>query len=148
MKDASTLYRKLLRHHNAGGEWRVEKQRLSWEILDAFAAAAQQAGIPATDDFNRGSNEGVGYFEVNQRKGLRWNATKEALVRASYGTGFRAPSFSELYRPRILGTASSVIKHGPLSFDADLVQQNVPAVAGKLGGREVGQIGHERERDP
>ena len=39
----------------AGGEWRVEKQRLSWEILDAFAAAAQQAGIPATDDFNRGS---------------------------------------------------------------------------------------------
>jgi len=63
----------------AGGEWRVEKQRLSWEILDAFSAAAQQAGIPATADFNRGSNEGVGYFEVNQRKGLRWNATKAFL---------------------------------------------------------------------
>ncbi|MBQ0928925.1 GMC family oxidoreductase N-terminal domain-containing protein [Ideonella sp. 4Y16] len=63
----------------AGGEWRVEKQRLSWEILDAFAAAAQQAGIPATDDFNRGSNEGVGYFEVNQRSGLRWNASKAFL---------------------------------------------------------------------
>ncbi|OGB06151.1 MAG: choline dehydrogenase [Burkholderiales bacterium RIFCSPHIGHO2_12_FULL_69_20] len=63
----------------AGGEWRVERQRLSWEILDAFAAAAQQAGIPATDDFNRGTNEGVGYFEVNQRKGVRWNATKAFL---------------------------------------------------------------------
>ena len=63
----------------SGGEWRVEKQRLSWEILDAFSAAAQEAGIPATDDFNRGSNEGVGYFEVNQRKGLRWNATKAFL---------------------------------------------------------------------
>ena len=63
----------------AGGEWRVERQRLSWEILDAFAAAAQQAGIPATDDFNRGNNEGVGYFEVNQRKGVRWNATKAFL---------------------------------------------------------------------
>ena len=63
----------------AGGEWRVEKQRLSWEILDAFSAAAQQAGIPATDDFNRGSNEGVGYFDVNQRKGVRWNATKAFL---------------------------------------------------------------------
>ena len=63
----------------AGGEWRVEKQRLSWEILDAFAAAAQQAGIPATDDFNRGSNEGVGYFEVNQKRGIRWNATKAFL---------------------------------------------------------------------
>ncbi|WP_310734365.1 GMC family oxidoreductase [Ideonella livida] len=63
----------------AGGEWRVERQRLSWEILDAFAAAAQEAGIPATEDFNRGSNEGVGYFEVNQRRGVRWNASKAFL---------------------------------------------------------------------
>ncbi len=63
----------------AGGEWRVDKQRLRWEILDAFAAAAQEAGIPATDDFNRGNNEGVGYFEVNQRGGVRWNATKAFL---------------------------------------------------------------------
>jgi len=62
-----------------GGEWRVEKQRLRWEILDAFALAARQAGIPANDDFNRGDNEGVGYFEVNQRAGVRWNATKAFL---------------------------------------------------------------------
>ena len=66
-------------HHGAGGEWRVERQRLSWEILDAFAAAAREAGIPATEDFNRGDNEGVGYFEVNQKRGLRWNATKGFL---------------------------------------------------------------------
>ncbi len=63
----------------SGGEWRVERQRLSWEILDAFAAAAQEAGIPATADFNRGDNEGVGYFEVNQRRGIRWTATKGFL---------------------------------------------------------------------
>ena len=63
----------------SGGEWRVEKQRLHWDILDAFAQAAQQAGIPASADFNRGDNEGVGYFEVNQRRGIRWNATKGFL---------------------------------------------------------------------
>jgi choline dehydrogenase len=62
-----------------GGEWRVEKQRLRWDILDAFAQAAQQAGIPASDDFNRGDNEGVGYFEVNQKAGVRWNSTKAFL---------------------------------------------------------------------
>jgi choline dehydrogenase len=65
--------------HGAGHEWRVEQQRLSWEILDAFAAAAREAGIPATDDFNRGSNEGVGYFEVNQKTGVRWNTSKAFL---------------------------------------------------------------------
>ena len=65
--------------HGAGGEWRVEEQRLSWEILDAFREAAAQAGIPNTDDFNRGDNEGCGYFEVNQKRGVRWSAADAFL---------------------------------------------------------------------
>ena len=65
--------------HGAGGEWRVDKQRLRWDVLDAFALAAQQAGIPATTDFNQGDNEGVGYFEVNQKAGWRWNTAKAFL---------------------------------------------------------------------
>ncbi len=68
-----------------GGEWRVDKQRLQWDILDAFAQAATQAGIPATADFNRGNNEGVGYFEVNQKKGFRWNTAKAFLRPQCYG---------------------------------------------------------------
>ncbi|GAD24441.1 GMC family oxidoreductase [Acidovorax sp. MR-S7] len=68
-----------------GGEWRVEKQRLRWDVLDAFAQAAQQAGIPATDDFNGGDNEGVGYFEVNQKAGWRWNTAKAFLRPTCYG---------------------------------------------------------------
>ena len=72
-------YARVLRHHQAGGEWRIEKQRLRWDVLDAFAQAATQAGIPATEDFNRGSNEGVGYFEVNQKAGWRWNTAKAFL---------------------------------------------------------------------
>jgi len=73
------------RWHGHGGEWRVEKQRLRWDVLDAFARAAQQAGIPATDDFNRGTNEGVNYFEVNQKAGWRWNAAKAFLRPTCYG---------------------------------------------------------------
>lgn len=65
--------------HGAGGEWRVEEMRLSWEILDAFREAAAQTGIPKTDDFNRGNNEGCGYFQVNQRSGFRWNTSKGFL---------------------------------------------------------------------
>jgi choline dehydrogenase len=62
-----------------GGEWRVEKQRLRWDVLDAFSLAAQQAGIHATNDFNGGDNEGVGYFEVNQKSGWRWNTSRAFL---------------------------------------------------------------------
>ncbi len=69
--------------HGAGGEWRVEAQRLRWDILERFIEAAEQAGIPRTDDFNRGDNFGVGYFEVNQRRGIRWNTSKAFLRRAA-----------------------------------------------------------------
>ena len=65
--------------HGEGEEWRVENQRLSWKILDAFIEAAKQAGIPKTDDFNRGNNEGCGYFHVNQRRGWRWSTSKGFL---------------------------------------------------------------------
>ncbi len=65
--------------HGADGEWRVEEQRLSWEILAAFREAAAQVGIPKTDDFNRGDNEGCGYFQVNQKRGVRWSAAKAFL---------------------------------------------------------------------
>jgi choline dehydrogenase len=65
--------------HGAGGEWRVEKQRLKWKVLETFAQAAQETGLPATEDFNRGDNTGVGYFDVNQRSGIRWNTSKAFL---------------------------------------------------------------------
>ena len=71
--------------HGTHGEWRVEKQRLRWDVLDAFALAAQQAGIPATEDFNRGDNNGVGYFDVNQKSGWRWNAAKAFLRPTTMG---------------------------------------------------------------
>lgn len=66
-------------YHGVDGEWRVEKQRLSWEILERFAEAATQAGIPNTTDFNTGNNEGVSQFEVNQKLGTRWSAVRGFL---------------------------------------------------------------------
>jgi len=65
--------------HGSGGEWRVEEPRVAWPILDAFRNAAAQVGIPPVDDFNRGSNEGCGYFHVNQKKGLRWSTARAFL---------------------------------------------------------------------
>jgi choline dehydrogenase len=82
---ASAEYFRVLKARKAGGEWRIEKQRLSWCVLDAFAQAAQQAGVPASADFNQGNNEGVGYFEVNQKSGWRWNTAQAFLRPTCYG---------------------------------------------------------------
>jgi choline dehydrogenase len=78
-KKSEDHYRGAGEFHGAGGEWRVEKQRLSWQILDAFRDAAEQVGIPKVEDFNRGDNLGSSYFEVNQKRGIRWNTAKAFL---------------------------------------------------------------------
>ncbi|MFN4275104.1 MAG: GMC family oxidoreductase [Ferrovibrio sp.] len=70
--------------HGAGGEWRVEKARVRWDLIDSIAEAGAQIGIPRVDDFNLGNNEGSGYFQVNQKRGKRWSAA----------TGFLKPILS------------------------------------------------------
>jgi choline dehydrogenase-like flavoprotein len=83
--DVRPFFRKHVDHflgpedHASGGEWRVESPRISWEILDAFRAAAIQYGVPAVTDFNTGDNEGVCYFHVNQKRGRRWSAARGFL---------------------------------------------------------------------
>ena len=66
-------------HHGTGGEIRVERQRLRWEILEAFRLAAEQYGVPMVDDFNRGDNHGSSFFDVTQRAGWRWSAADAFL---------------------------------------------------------------------
>lgn len=70
--------------HGSGGEWRVDKQRLNWKILEAFKTAANQFGIPSVDDFNRGCNRGVSYFDVTQKQGWRLNSSKAFLKPAAH----------------------------------------------------------------
>jgi choline dehydrogenase len=65
--------------HGAGGEWKVSKQRLSWDILHAVQEGAKEFGIMPRADFNDGDNEGTGLFEVNQKDGVRWNTAKGFL---------------------------------------------------------------------
>jgi choline dehydrogenase len=84
--------------HGGTGELHVEKQRLHWPILDAVAKAAVELGIPETDDFNRGDNEGVGYFPVTQRNGVRWNARKAFLDPARKRPNLRIVTGAEVER--------------------------------------------------
>ena len=78
-KKSESYWRGADEFHGDRGEWRVEKQRLHWDVLDRYTRAAQEAGIPFTTDYNRGNNFGIGHFEVNQKKGVRWNASKAML---------------------------------------------------------------------
>jgi len=126
--------------HGAGGEWRVDKQRLRWDILEAFAKAAQQAGIPATDDFNRGDNEGVGYFEVNQKNGWRWNTAK-AFLRP---TCFSRPNFEIWTRAQVCKLVIERQDDGSQRCTGVEVwtgQERIRAFATRDSGKDLGKLG-------
>ena len=137
---ASAEYFRILKARKAGGEWRIEKQRLSWGVLDAFAQAAQQAGVPASHDFNQGNNEGVGYFEVNQKSGWRWN-TAQAFLRP---TCYARPNFELWTQAQVAGLVIETDADGGKRCTGVKVwdgQQLVTATATREVALSAGSIG-------
>jgi choline dehydrogenase-like flavoprotein len=65
--------------YGTDGELLVQPPRVRWDLLDAFRAAAAQAGIKSIADFNTGDNEGCCAFHVNQKRGRRWSAASAFL---------------------------------------------------------------------
>jgi len=140
-KQSEDNYRGAGDAHGAGGEWRVEQQRLSWEILDAFRAAAAEAGIPNTDDFNGGDNEGSGRFEVNQRRGVRWNASKAFLRPAMQRPNLTVVTDALVERVRVEeGRAAGIefTRGGERSFAAARIETVL--AAGAIGSPQLLQL--------
>jgi choline dehydrogenase len=81
--------------HGAGGPWKVSRQKLSWEILEAVQHGAREFGIKPRADFNDGNNEGSGFFEVNQKNGVRWNTAKGFLRPAMKRPNLRVLTHAE-----------------------------------------------------
>ncbi len=87
--------------HGAGGELRVEERRVSWEILDAWREAAAECGIPKIQEFNRGDNFGNAYFQVNQRRGVRWSATRAFLRPVLHRRNLKVMTHAHAHRIRV-----------------------------------------------
>jgi choline dehydrogenase len=127
--------------HGAGGEWRVEHQRLSWEILDAFRDAMDQAGIPKIGDFNRGDNEGAGLFEVNQRRGVRWNTAKAFLRPALKRPNLTVMTQAQVRRLRLEGRRATGVEfsRGNEEVFAEARIETILA-AGAIGSPQILQL--------
>ena len=132
--------------HGVGGEMRVEERRVNWEILDAWRDAAAEFGIPKIKEFNRGDNFGNAYFQMNQRRGVRWNATKAYLRPAE-----NRPNLTVLsnvlvekvelnnsgQRPRATGVKIRRADKSSTIFKAD---QEVLLSAGAIGSPQILQL--------
>ncbi|KVL05734.1 GMC family oxidoreductase [Burkholderia cepacia] len=54
-----------------GGPLWASAIRQRHELVDAFVAASNRLGVRTVDDFNTGDQEGVGYYQLTTRNGLR-----------------------------------------------------------------------------
>ncbi|MGE0624094.1 MAG: GMC family oxidoreductase [Pseudomonadales bacterium] len=135
--------------HGAGGELRVEERRVNWEILNAWRDAAEECGIPRIEEFNRGDNFGNAYFQMNQKRGRRWSATRaflrpvlhrpnltvrthahvERLTLTSTDAGLRATGLEVRYGQGVGGTQTRVA-----------ARREVLLAAGAIGSPQILQL--------
>ncbi len=127
--------------HATGGEWRIEKQRLSWEILDAFRDAAEQAGIPKINDFNRGDNEGCDYFQVNQHNGWRWSTSKGFLKPVKNRPNLKILTHAQVKKIRIEQGRATGLELRQGADDAAIdAKEEIILAAGSIGSPQLLQL--------
>lgn len=128
-------------YHGSGGEWRVEKQRLSWEILDAYRDAAQEAGIDKIEDFNSGNNEGSSYFRVNQKNGWRWNTSKgflrPVMQRANLTVVTQAQAQRVIFDGKRACGVEVNIKGSTVTYQTHHLHGEVILCAGTIGSPQI-----------
>jgi choline dehydrogenase len=132
--------------HGAGGELRVEERRVNWAILDAWREAAQECGIPKIEEFNRGDNFGNAYFQMNQRRGMRWSAVKAFLRPALHRRNLLVMTHAHVQRLRIDtrdGTkrATGVELRSPQAGEGVVeARREVILAAGSIGSPQILQL--------
>jgi choline dehydrogenase len=98
--------------YGAGGEVRVENPRVRWEIIDAFRDAAEECGIPKVGCFNRGDNFGSAYFQMNQRRGRRWSATRAFLRPVLHRPNLKVATGAHVLKIRTAGRTAEGVEFG------------------------------------
>ena len=132
--------------HGAGGELRVEERRVSWEILDAWRDAAEECGIPKIAEFNRGDNFGNAYFQMNQRRGVRWSATKAYLrpvlkrPNLTVRTGALVERVAVETRDGVTRAAGVVVRYAGSGSDTLHARREVLLAAGSIGSPQILQL--------
>jgi choline dehydrogenase len=132
--------------HGAGGELRVEERRVNWEILDAWRDAAAECGIPKIEEFNRGDNFGNAYFQMNQKRGVRWSNAKAFLRPVMHRQNLTVITGAHVERIRLrnmgmLRRATGVeFRLGPRGRQMAEARREVILAAGAIGSPQILQL--------
>ena len=127
--------------YGAGGEVRVEDPRVRWDIIDAWRAAAAECGIPPVKVFNNGDNFGCAYFQMNQKRGRRWSATRAFLRPVMHRPNLTVMTGAHVEKIRISGRVAQGIEfvHGGEKLFVQAGRETILA-AGAIGSPQLLQL--------
>lgn len=66
--------------HGADGELNVAEGRYINPLSKVFVEASRECGLPFNPDFNGPEQEGVGYYQLTQKDGMRVSSAKAFLT--------------------------------------------------------------------
>ncbi|MDB5552258.1 MAG: dependent oxidoreductase family protein [Rhizobium sp.] len=138
-KDVLAAYRRMEDHdlgasdlHGAGGPLHVTViDRWAHALTRRFVEAGTQLGLPATPDLNGESIEGVGYYQITTRRGLRESSATAYLRRRP---NLRVVTNSQVKRILTEGRrATGVVTEGPAGETTFRARRAVILSAGSIG---------------
>lgn len=97
-------------YHGQSGPIRVDPIRRRHPLIDAFIASANRLGIPRNDDFNGPAQEGVGYYHLTTRNGLRSSAAVGYLKPARGRANLNVVTDARVTRVRFSGRRAEGIE--------------------------------------
>ncbi len=133
-------------YHGSGGELRVEERRVDWEILDSWRDAAAECGIPKIEEFNRGDNFGNAYFQMTQRRGVRWSGTKAFLRPVLSRQNLTVKTHAQVQKLKFTSTASGLratgvkVQFKDQTVDDIAARGEVILAAGAIGSPQLLQV--------
>ena len=134
---------------NAGWGWQdvlpyFEKSRMSvsaigakHELVEAFIAAACELGVPRSDDFNSGHQEGAGYYKLFTRNGLRSSSATAYLRLAERRENVRVETDCQATRILFEGKRAVGLQVGDRQFKA---RREVILCAGAIQSPQLLQL--------
>ena len=133
-------------YHNDSGPIMVSNKKIDLKMLDEFQNAAEECGIPKTNDFNTGDNTGIGFFQftTNHNKSLlklRCSAAKGYLNPVKKRKNLKIITNAHVQKINFEGTkADSVSFYRRDKLDTAKARREIILSAGSIGSPHILQV--------
>lgn len=124
--------------HGKGGPLAVTDVRMESLLCEAYIAAAIEAGVPPTRDFNGATQEGAGYYQLTTRDGRRASTAMSYLHPASKRKNLAVITDAEVERIVLDGKRAVGVRYTTKAGTKTIrARREILLAAGAIGSPQI-----------